>query len=290
MSELPKDIKSVLVVDDDPILCAMAQSYFHARGAEQVRSAVNGRKGLEVLRKAPDGVDFILCDLSMPDIDGVQFLRHMKDCDYKGRLAILSGEHHSVIKTAERLARTLELNIVGALAKPFQFDDLDLLIKNISSSNASCSRATTHLSEKEMLEAVNSNQIIVYYQPKVDIHTGKFVSAEVLTRWPHPEEGILNPFLFLSNTRNTELIDLLTHAMLIETIKNAIRWRRSGHTIPVSVNLAASSLRRLEYADYLSELVGSAGLSTSHFCLEITESDFLETSDVDVGSLDTFAD
>ena len=111
-------LKSVLIVDDDPILSAIAEMFFQKRGAEYVKTAVNGHHGLQLVDQRNNEIDFILCDLNMPELDGVRFLRHLQQRDFRVPIAILSGEDGSVITLAENLARTHRLNIVGALQKP----------------------------------------------------------------------------------------------------------------------------------------------------------------------------
>jgi len=68
----------VLVVDDDPILCALAESRFRKRGARIVVSASDGAQALGILDKAQDEPGFLLCDLQMPNMDGIEFLRHLE--------------------------------------------------------------------------------------------------------------------------------------------------------------------------------------------------------------------
>ena len=70
MSRATAAIDSVLIVDDDPILCALEEVFFAGRGATQIRSALNGRDALDILLSAQKPIDFVLCDLKMPEMDG----------------------------------------------------------------------------------------------------------------------------------------------------------------------------------------------------------------------------
>ena len=124
-------IATVLIVDDDPVLGAIAEMFFQKRGVERVFTAVNGHHGLQLVDQYAGEIDFILCDLNMPELDGVQFLRHLKDRNYRGHIAILSGEQAAIVKIAESIAKSHNLNILGALAKPLRMGDLDEIISRI---------------------------------------------------------------------------------------------------------------------------------------------------------------
>ncbi|NNE24152.1 MAG: response regulator [Rhizobiales bacterium] len=120
--------ENVLIVDDDPILRTVAFAYFGALGTPQILQASNGREALELIQQYRPAIDCILCDLNMPELDGVQFMRQLKDCAFSGDIAIISGEGREVLGTARDLAQSLGLNSVGALCKPLKAGDLDQVV------------------------------------------------------------------------------------------------------------------------------------------------------------------
>ncbi len=123
-----KTFNKVLVIDDDPVLRALAKDYFEARGTKQVLQAANGLEALDHLQQQNNGIDLILSDLNMPQLDGVEFLSRIKDLDYDGPIVIISGTYDVVIKMAQELGNKEQLNIAGALVKPFDPAKLDSLI------------------------------------------------------------------------------------------------------------------------------------------------------------------
>ncbi|MEE8296686.1 MAG: response regulator, partial [Hyphomicrobium sp.] len=93
-----RTFNKVLVIDDDPILRALAKEYFESRGTKEVLQAANGLEALDVLQQRDIGIGLILSDLNMPQLDGVEFLGRVKDLDYDGPIVIISGTYDVVIK------------------------------------------------------------------------------------------------------------------------------------------------------------------------------------------------
>ena len=174
----------VLVVDDDPILCAIAETHFQKRGSQNVITAGDGAQALKALDEAQDEPGFLLCDLNMPNMDGIEFLRHLERRKFSGAIVILSGEDESVVALAESLAETHKLNVVGKLQKPFKAEKLDELIASAQSSSSAPAQDTNAvINVNDLKKAISTGQIIAYHQPKIDTRTGHFVGTEALARW-----------------------------------------------------------------------------------------------------------
>ncbi|WP_369070054.1 putative bifunctional diguanylate cyclase/phosphodiesterase [Kineococcus terrestris] len=113
-------------------------------------------------------------------------------------------------------------------------------------------------------------ELEVHYQPQVDLCTGAVTGAEALLRWRHPERGLLPPAAFLDLLEERGLVARATEFVLRETAASALRWRRAGHDVRLSVNLSASCLGRPELVALLDELV-AGGLDPARTVLEVTE-------------------
>lgn len=273
--------KHILIVDDDPIMRAMAQACFEKLAAVTIAQAGNGREALEVLQHHEPQIDFILCDLNMPELDGVQFLRQLKAGAYRGAIAILSGEDRLVVKTVHDLARNHDLNIVGALHKPLQPDVLARLVRDSSPEvPANRPRTTTAVSASELGHAIFSGQIVPFYQPKVEVSSGRIIGAEALARWIHPNKGMINPGDFIPVAERCGLIGDLTSAILEQAMTDLKAWQATGISIRLAINIAADLLHDVDFPDWISTRTAAAGLSNSDFVLEVTESGILhKTSD-----------
>ena len=123
----------VLVADDDPLMRTILQSYLAGTKGARVTTVENGNEALAVLSDPNQNVELILSDLNMPQMDGVQFLRHLKELNYTGRLAIISGEDTSVLSVARDLASAYNLDLLGTLPKPINKQKLEQLVETAAS-------------------------------------------------------------------------------------------------------------------------------------------------------------
>ena len=270
-------IERVLIVDDDPIVCALAEIFFRARGSSQVETAANGREALDRLSDANGEFDFFLCDLSMPELDGLQLLRHLKQCEFAGSFAILSGMDPSIVKTSEVLATSYDLNLIGSLPKPFNHSQLDRLIwsARLQASEGPSVRSL-QVTQDDLEAALQRDQIVPFYQPKIDLETGEMTGAEALARWLHPEFGLIQPDDFIPVAEQSGLIRELTDVIIQRAIDDVCAWQRHGIDPKISINLSPGMLNRLELPDEVAGRVDAAGLDRSRFTFEITESRLLK--------------
>ncbi|MDX1541047.1 MAG: bifunctional diguanylate cyclase/phosphodiesterase, partial [Geminicoccaceae bacterium] len=121
----------------------------------------------------------------------------------------------------------------------------------------------------ELRRAIEDGALQLFYQPKIQVRTGRLTGVEALVRWPHPDLGRISPEEFIPFAEQTGLIRPLTDWALQEAVAQHRRWRRAGHDIPVAVNLAAQSLQDPMLAEQVASIVGDdrGGLR-----IEITES------------------
>ncbi|NNE22437.1 MAG: EAL domain-containing response regulator [Rhizobiales bacterium] len=271
--------ENVLIIDDDPILRAISQAYFAALNVKSIYVAGDGRKALQIICDQAGDIDFILCDLNMPELDGVEFLRHLKDHNYRGSVGIVSGEDMSVLEIAGRLAKTYELNIAGMVQKPLRKPDFDELIANaakcLEEDTASSRRAVT---PNELAAAIEADQIVPYYQPKIAVADGRICGVEALARWQHPDTGLVAPDLFIPCAEESGLIGPMTQTMINQTVADAARWTGQKIDIHVAINITPHLLEARTFPDKLASTVHKAGLQPSRFTFEITERTALQSS------------
>lgn len=116
----------VLLLDDDPFQLSLLEDMLEDLGDFDVASATHANAALAMLKTNPP--DMMVCDLSMPDMDGIEFLRHVAEDGYDGTVVLLSGMESGVLKAAERLAMAQGLTILGACAKPVALAELGDLV------------------------------------------------------------------------------------------------------------------------------------------------------------------
>jgi diguanylate cyclase (GGDEF)-like protein len=123
----------------------------------------------------------------------------------------------------------------------------------------------------ELRTALTSDQLIVYYQPKVDLLTGQVHDVEALVRWEHPTRGLLYPDSFLDLVEEAGLMPALTRVVLGIALDQAAVWQGIGQHLTVAVNLSASSLVDADLPDEVAAMLAARDLHPGALQLEITE-------------------
>ena len=134
--------------------------------------------------------------------------------------------------------------------------------------------------ERELRKAIQSNELVVYYQPKINFRDKNIYGFEALVRWNHPEKGIIPPGLFIPLAEQTSLISEIGRIVIQQTSKQIRSWNAMGfNNICVSVNIVAQQLRRGQLLADLDEAIAASGISGASLELEITESSLIENSE-----------
>jgi diguanylate cyclase len=128
----------------------------------------------------------------------------------------------------------------------------------------------------ELRQAVEANELRLYYQPKVSLHSANVNSVEALLRWHHPKRGIVSPALFIPFAEHTGYIKVLTQWVLAEAIRQCGEWCRAGLRLQISVNISARDLMNRELPDLIAAMLERHGVPAVLLGLEITESGFME--------------
>lgn len=130
--------------------------------------------------------------------------------------------------------------------------------------------------ENELRDAVNHDQLVVFYQPKVLMKDGACAGAEALVRWQHPTAGLLSPGAFIEAAEECGLIGEIGDWVLRHACKEAAAWRERGLEIPVAVNVSAMQFERAGFADSVLAALEEAQLPPHLLELELTESIAME--------------
>ncbi|MDE2564643.1 MAG: EAL domain-containing protein, partial [Burkholderiales bacterium] len=104
-------------------------------------------------------------------------------------------------------------------------------------------------------EALDQQEFVLYYQPKVDMKSGRVLGFEALLRWEHPEQGIVAPLQFLPLIEETGLSSRIGDWVLSQALEHLSQWRRDGLDFAVSVNISARHLQEPDFAQRLAELL-----------------------------------
>ena len=124
---------------------------------------------------------------------------------------------------------------------------------------------------EQLQQAIGTDQIEVFYQPQLDVASGRVRGAEALVRWRHPDRGLLFPDAFLPVAQQGGLMRALTHVVVERAVAQCRAWHAAGLEFTVAVNLSVTNLLDAELPQEISDVLGREGLEARWLQLEITE-------------------
>ncbi len=267
----------ILLVDDDPTQIAILTAYLASLKVGEILDASDGAEAKRIIEEQQEPFDIIFTDLSMPNVDGFEMLKYLASIKYKGRVVIISGFERIVLESATSLGKLYGLSISGQVRKPLTKFALDRLVaEDTGLKAASTTVGKWEIKPDDILEALSKNQIIPYYQPKVELLSGRVVGAEALARWIHPEHGTISPGAFIAVAEKGGLMTQLTVSMFRSAMQDYRRNAEIWNGMKISLNLAPELLRNVDFPNQLEEMVNYYQIPVSAICIEITESGVID--------------
>jgi EAL domain-containing protein (putative c-di-GMP-specific phosphodiesterase class I) len=127
------------------------------------------------------------------------------------------------------------------------------------------------LIQRELRGALDRDELVLHYQPKVTLSSGRVTCLEALVRWQHPARGLLLPSEFLSAAESCEVIEPLTSWVLRRALSDYLAWTAAGHDWMVAVNVSARNLRSPEFAGSVAQILLEANVPPRRLHLEVSE-------------------
>jgi diguanylate cyclase (GGDEF)-like protein/PAS domain S-box-containing protein len=252
---------------------------------------------------------------------------HIREGD---TIARLGGDEFAVIlqdvESADRAARVAQ-HFLTCLSDPFMLDgheifvtasvgitmcpfdalDTETLLKNADTAMYSAksngrnnfqfftSEMNLKILEKIDLEsklrhALDNRELILHFQPQVEVSTGKIIGLETLVRWTHPELGIVAPSKFIPVAEDTGLIIPIGEWILEEACKFNRGLENGGNRLNIAVNLSARQFHKQELSDTIELILRRSGFDPKHLELEITESIIMQDVDATIITLNKLKD
>jgi len=204
-------------------------------------------------------------------------------------IGTVAGKIHNAIRpsfTVEGLTLDVQVSI-GAVIFPDHGDDVDVLIQRVDVAMYVAkqeSRNVVLYSPKmdqhspyrltligELRKAIENDDLVLHYQPKVDCKTGNVLGVESLIRWNHKTHGMVPPDEFIPIAERTGLIKQLSRWVLRNALHQGVVWHAQGLDIDVAVNLSARNLLDPDFPDVVAGMLASQDFPPSSLILEITE-------------------
>lgn len=123
----------------------------------------------------------------------------------------------------------------------------------------------------ELRTAIGGGELVLNYQPQLNLRSGRVSAVEALVRWNHPRRGMLTPAAFVPAVEQSGLIQSFTYAILDQALTACAAWRAEGHEVAVSVNVSANNLVNTDLPGEVATLLVTHGVMPSWLTLEITE-------------------
>ena len=277
----------------------------HTRLADSGRSRALLLLDLDKFKEVNDSLGHHVGDLLLVQV-GARLREHLRVGDL---LVRLGGDEFAVLleDAGHEQASVVAGKLRAALAEPFTLDDMALhsavsigialfpddgpdlstLLRkaDIAMYNAKTSGDGVHLygsgddtdgaarlrTVEELRTAIATDQLVLHYQPKIDLDTGDVHGVEALVRWDHPTRGLLYPDAFLALVEEAGLMRTMTRVVLAIALDQAAAWHAQGQHLTVAVNLSASSLVDADLPEQIAAMLTARGIPAHALQLEITE-------------------
>ena len=271
----------ILVVDDDDFTTRMLHIQLRAMGLkesgyEAIELCAGGSEALARLAEAPGRFGLVFCDLQMPGIDGVEFMRHLSAMGYAGGVVLISGSEQRLLRTVEALARKQGLDVLGTPAKPVTPASLRALLQPGRASSAASGAQSGGLpapaasadDAAALQAAIIAGELFNDYRPRIDLVSGDVVGIQSVARWHHRTRGILSGADFLPLADAHSLATPVARAVLANALHDARAWPGA---LDVIVEASLASIRDLGVPDRVDSLAEAAGFPLDRLVIALGE-------------------
>ncbi len=280
------DDRRLLILDDDPMTGKTIQQIAEFAGLEVCFTPDPNRFFALLHDWHPT---HIALDLVMPTMDGMQVMARLAKLSCRAKIIITSGVGSRVLDAAGRSATEHGLDIAGVLAKPFSPPQLRAMLLGhggaVSSPlSAEAPAYPPEITLADLHQALNRQEFVLAYQPKVLCATGELAGVEALVRWAHPSYGLLPPGRFIPLAESCDLIDRLTD----QVIDQALAWFEplcAGATqlspttrdrLMLAVNISARTLTNVALFERVQERCQGHRVHPTRLIFELTETSAMD--------------
>ena len=257
----------ILVIEDDMIQATRLKLSLMALGYHHIALARDAKTALDICHK--QSIDFIICDINLPDMDGIQFLATLSNQSLNFGIAIHSAMRDDVIELTSNMCIAAGFEFVDTITKPHSAAALKTMFERFDSRKLHSTEDANHisLSEQEINDAFEKNWFANYYQPQFSVDTKRIVGVESLIRCIHPRFGVLTPASFLDTIHKLGFSDRLFWHVAEKAIAAVALLQ---HDINLSINVSQSNFET-DMCDRLLLLCEQYQFNPKRLILELTE-------------------
>lgn len=223
----------------------------------------------------------MVLDLLMPKMDGIEVMRRLATMKNPPTLILMSGHDIGVLHSAQKLGYERNLHILRTITKPIHLQDFQqillkyfshIALKHSEKNKIKLSGEYDEISPEELLDAIQQQKLILFYQPQIEIASGECHACEALVRWQHPTKGLIYPDCFIGIAEANGWMEILTNEVLRQAVEQVLIWTKKGYHINISVNVSADNITSLSLPEQIGDLLTANKIIPTMLTLEITES------------------
>jgi len=236
----PSSAPLCFVVDEESSIRHFVSLVLHGYGIDSMEFADGAAMRTAIDKRTPD---LIFHNVSLDSADAVGSMVALGAAHYRGAVQLMSARGAAVLEHVKSVGLQHKLNILPVLKKPFETDAIITVTRDLKLGMPPA--VATRL---ELDEALASNWIEFWYQPKIELRKKRLAGAEAYARARHPQHGIVLPSAFMPGAQEPALVKLGEHA-LNSALTTAARFSELGVHLKLTVNVPLNALAKLPVAD-----------------------------------------
>jgi EAL domain-containing protein (putative c-di-GMP-specific phosphodiesterase class I) len=246
-------------------------------GVTTVHEASNGKEALALLEALDPPPCVLLLDLEMPTMDGPELLSALRRRRIDIPVVVVSSRERALMHSVSHLGIILGLRILDTVQKPLSRDTLGAALAKWQPATAvpAVRPQTLPIDGDALRLALDRAELLVHYQPQIEIRTGAVRGVEALVRWQHPTLGLISADRFIPLAEQSGVIHELTLQVLNQALLQVACWSAENLDLTVAVNISPLLLDRAELVNEISSLQRGYGVAAEQIILEVTESSLL---------------
>ncbi|MDE1161447.1 MAG: EAL domain-containing response regulator [Acidobacteriaceae bacterium] len=250
----------LLVIDDEPANSATIGRIARGCGYDVIITTDVDDCRSRIMSWKPT---VIVLDLAMPEMDGIQLMEWLAKHECQAQILIVSGKGPEMLQQAEASGRTLGLNMTGSLPKPLRLETLRAVFSEIYD-------AAGLLSILDISKALTNQEILLMYQPQVELRSGAVVGFEALARWNHPQRGSIPPDTFIPMMEVDEIVNDFTTQIVKMALADMCLWE-GADAFNVAINVSAVNCGSMVMPDIVQAQCASKDIACQRITIEVTE-------------------
>lgn len=280
---MPKNVNElcVLVVEDHGFQLEYTTSCLHQIGIARVLKAKDGQAGLGEIRFCEShniDVDLVICDLQMPNMDGIEFLRILAEREFEGGIIIVTAMEAALVSAVSRMVNEYKLKLIGSIHKPIDTKTLIQYVSEVCESNQNHIRRPlpSGVEEKDIISALEKGNLFTEYQPQYEFGSGQLYGIEALARLRLDDGRVVYPDDFIhlySVLGKTQEFETIVYRQAFNYLNSMIRI---GKPIQLSINFCANMLGNDTFYHGLIEMARMYQIPHDLVTIEITERSLLK--------------